>query len=119
MDFNEVVTEIVDSVPGGIAAVIMAGDGIAIAEYLKPGASFDIQVMGVEYSTVLNEIKKATEVLHAGRLEELTVCSESISIIVRIITDEYFLALAISPDGNYGKGRYLVRVTAPKLEEEF
>lgn len=119
MDFNEVVTGLVESDAGGVAAVIMASDGIAIAEYVKPGQSLDIQTMGIEYTAVLNEIKKASEVLHAGRLEELTVCTESITLIVRVITDEYFVALALTADGNYGKGRYLIRVAAPKLAEEF
>ena len=119
MDFNEVVTDIVESVPGGKAAVIMARDGISIADYVKPGESVDIQTMGIEYTGILEEIRKATEVLHAGRLEELTINSESLLFIVRLITDEYFLALAMAPDGNYGKGRYLVRLAAPRLVEEF
>ena len=119
MDFNEVVTELVESVSGGVAAVIMANDGIAIAEYVKPGQSLDIQTMAIEYTSVLSEIKKASEVLQAGRLEELTVCTESLILIVRVITDEYFVAVVLSTDGNYGKGRYLIRVAAPKLVEEF
>lgn len=119
MDFNEVVANIVESVHGGLAAVIMASDGIAVADYVKPGESLDIQTLGVEYSGVLSEMKKASEVLEAGKLEEVTICSESLTFIIRLITDEYFIALALSPEGNYGKGRYLVRVTAPELVEEF
>ena len=30
----------------------------------------------------------------------------------------YFLALAITPEGNFGKGRYLMRTSAPKLIAE-
>ena len=119
MDFNEVVTDLVESVTGGVAALIMANDGIAIAEYVKPGQSLDIQTMGVEYTSILNEIKKASEALQAGKLEELTVCSESLTLIVRVITDEYFVAVVLNSKGNYGKGRYLIRLAAPKLVEEF
>ena len=119
MDFNKVVSDIVESVPGGLAAVIMASDGIAVADYVKPGQALDIQTIGIEYTTVLNEMKKAAEILEAGKLEEVTICSEAITFIIRLVTDEYFIALALSPDGNYGKGRYLIRVTAPKLVEEF
>ena len=119
MDFNEVVKDLVESVAGGIAAVIMANDGIAIAEYIKPGQSLDIQTMGVEYTSVLSEIKKASEVLQAGTLEELTVCTESNTLIVRVVTNEYFVGVTLSTGGNYGKGRYLIRVAAHKLAEEF
>ncbi len=119
MDFNDIVTELVESVTGGIAAVIMATDGIALAEYVKPGQSLDIQTMAVEYTSVLSEIRKASEVLQAGKLEELTVCTESLTLILRVITDEYFIAVVLSSNGNYGKGRYLIRMAAPKLVEEF
>lgn len=119
MDFVETVKNLVESVPGGIAAVIMENDGIAIAEYVKPGQSLDIQTMGIEYTSVLSEIKKASEVLQAGSLEELTVCTESSTLIVRVITSEYFAAVALSKNGNYGKGRYLLRVASQKLAEEF
>ena len=119
MDFNETVKNLVESVAGGIAGVIMENDGIAIAEYVKHGQTLDIQTMGIEYTSVLIEIKKASEVLQAGNLEELTVCTESSTLIVRVITNDYFAAVALSKDGNYGKGRYLLRVLAHKLAEEF
>lgn len=118
-DFNEVVSEIVESVSGGRAAVIMARDGIPIADYAKSGETLDIQTVGIEYTNVLDEIKKASEVLQAGKFEELTVNSESLLLVIRLITDEYFIALAMTPEGNYGKGRYLLRLTAPKLKGEF
>ncbi|MBE9503567.1 MAG: roadblock/LC7 domain-containing protein, partial [Proteobacteria bacterium] len=79
----------------------------------------DIQTMAVEYTSVLSEIRKASEVLQAGKLEELTVCTESLTLILRVITDEYFIAVVLSSNGNYGKGRYLIRMAAPKLVEEF
>ena len=118
MDFNKMVTDMVESVQGGIAAMIMASDGIALAEYIKPGEPIDIQTLGVEYSGVIGEMKKTSDVLEAGKLEEITICSESLTFIIRLITDEYFIAIALAPEGNYGKGRYLVRVAAPKLVEE-
>jgi hypothetical protein len=34
------------------------------------------------------------------------------------LNEEYFVALALLPDGNFGKGRYLLRTVAPKLLEQ-
>lgn len=39
-------------------------------------------------------------------------------MIVRVVTPEYFVALALRPEGNFGKGRYLMRVVTPKLQAE-
>ena len=38
--------------------------------------------------------------------------------LIRMLSDTYFLALALAPDGNFGKGRYLMRTAAPKLLAE-
>ncbi|MBE9536815.1 MAG: roadblock/LC7 domain-containing protein [Proteobacteria bacterium] len=119
MDFNEVVETVVESVPGGIASVVMAADGISLADYIKPGASVDIQTLGIEYTAIIAEIKKAAEVLKAGEMEELTVRTDQLLFLVRLITDEYFIALALKPGGNCGKGRYLLRIKSQCLAEEF
>jgi hypothetical protein len=37
---------------------------------------------------------------------------------MRMVSPEYFLVLALKPEGNYGKGRYVLRLTAPKLLSE-
>ena len=118
MDFNETVNNIVESVSGTRAAVIMANDGIALAESLSSDDPADIQTLSVEYTAVLNEIKKASEVLEMGELEELTVKSGSLTFLIRLINDEYFIAIAMQPDANLGKGRYLARIAAPRLAEE-
>ena len=38
--------------------------------------------------------------------------------IARLVSPEYFMVLAMKPEGNYGKARYLLRVTAPKVKSE-
>ncbi len=118
MDFDAVVTNVVESVPGAMASVIMANDGVPLAEYRKAEGSVDIQTLAVEYTTVINEIKKASEILEAGALEELMVRSEGLIFVLRLINEEFYIAAALTPEGNYGKGRYMLRVTAPRVAEE-
>jgi hypothetical protein len=38
---------------------------------------------------------------------------------MRQINPGYYLALVIKPEGNYGKGRYILKTAVPKLEGEF
>jgi hypothetical protein len=37
---------------------------------------------------------------------------------VRALNEEYFLAFAVRPSGNFGKARYVLRVLAPKFQAE-
>jgi hypothetical protein len=38
--------------------------------------------------------------------------------VARIVSPEYFMVVALTPEGNIGKARFLLRVTAPKLRAE-
>ena len=115
--FKEILRERVDRTDGGVAGLLMASDGIAIDQYSKGDGPFDIESVGMEYSVVLKGVQRAAEMLDAGTTEEVSVQTERLTTVVRMLTDEYFVALAVAPGGNVGKARYLLRVSAPKLIE--
>ena len=37
--------------------------------------------------------------------------------LIRVLNDEYFVALALPAEASVGKGRYLLRRVAPRLRE--
>lgn len=116
--FREVLTDVVERTEGGIAALVMGMDGIAVESYRREDASFEVETIGMEYSVILRDIRKASELVEAGEAREVTIQSEKLTTVIRLINDEYFVAVAIRPDGNYGKARYLLRTGASKLANE-
>jgi predicted regulator of Ras-like GTPase activity (Roadblock/LC7/MglB family) len=116
--FKEALRELVDRTDGGIAGLLMDSSGIALESYAKEGAPFDITTVGVEFSVVVGSIRRATEMLEAGEAHEVAVATDKMITLIRMLSDNYFLALAITPEGNFGKGRYLMRTAAPKLLAE-
>ena len=58
---------------------------------------------------------KAAESLQVGPCEELSVKAERLFLVVRMLTPHYFIAVALTPEGNFGKCRYLVRMAKPQL----
>ncbi|MGD8317830.1 MAG: hypothetical protein PVH21_01810 [Myxococcales bacterium] len=115
--FKEILRDLVDRTDGGVAGLLMASDGIAIDQYSRGDGPFDIESVGMEYSVVLKGVQRAAEMLDAGSTEEVSVQTERLTTVVRMLTEEYFVALAVAPGGNVGKARYLLRVSAPKLIE--
>jgi predicted regulator of Ras-like GTPase activity (Roadblock/LC7/MglB family) len=115
--FKEAIRDVVEGTDGGIAGILMDFEGIAVDSYVK-GDSFDINAVGAEFSVILKSIQRATESLEAGGAREIAIQSDKVTTLIRILNDEYFLALTLSPDGNFGKGRYLMRTAAPKLLEQ-
>ncbi len=117
MSFKAILRDIVEDVEGGVGALIMGYDGIAIDDYIKEEGPFDVQLMAVEFASVLKEIKRTVEVLKSGDMEEVTIISEHAHIIVRAVNDDFFVALALTGGGNYGKGRYLLKRDVFKIRD--
>ena len=113
--FKEALREVVEGTDGGIAGLLMGMDGIAVESFANEGAELDINAVGMELSMVLKGICRAAEQLEAGKAREIAIQSERLTTIVRMLNAEYFLALALAPDGNYGKGRFMLRVVGPRI----
>lgn len=116
--FKEALERAVTSTDGGIAGLLMDFEGIPLESYAKDGAPLDIEVVGAEVSVVVKAIQRATEMLDAGATSEVSFSSDKMVTLVRVINQTYFVAMTLKPDGNLGKGRYLLRVLAPGLARE-
>jgi predicted regulator of Ras-like GTPase activity (Roadblock/LC7/MglB family) len=117
MEFKAILKTLVQQCNGALGGVIMGYDGIAIDEYLTDSVGLDVQTLAIEYASVLKEIKRTVGVLRTGELEEVSIISQGCSVIVRGVSDDFFVALVLTADGNFGKGRYLLKREAPKLRE--
>jgi len=116
--FQDALKKIVDQVDGGIAGLVMGFDGISLEQYTREGNKIEVTTVGMEFSFILTQVRRAAELLQLGDVLEVTIKAEKLTVVIRLISAEYFLAIAMSPEGNFGKARYLLRVTAPKLQSE-
>jgi predicted regulator of Ras-like GTPase activity (Roadblock/LC7/MglB family) len=115
--FKEILREVVENTDGAVASILMGFDGITVDSYVDASSGIDMETVGSEYSQVLSQIKQAAQLLDMGSAREVAVQAENMTTVMRMINDEYFVALAISPSGNLGKGRFLLRLQAGKLLE--
>jgi predicted regulator of Ras-like GTPase activity (Roadblock/LC7/MglB family) len=116
--FTEQLAKVVDNVEGGIGGLIMGLDGIAVETYIRNGQKVDLNTIGMEFSFILTQVRKASEILRVGNMSEFTIKAEQLMMVIRMLTDEYFLAVALGADGNFGKCRFLMRMVAPRLTQE-
>ncbi|TYO99964.1 putative regulator of Ras-like GTPase activity (Roadblock/LC7/MglB family) [Geothermobacter ehrlichii] len=113
--FADILKTIVEETRGGAGAVLMGYDGIAIDQYFKPVEGLDLQLVAVEYANILKDIKRTAEILDSGDMEEVSIRTGRFYVLIRILNDDYFVALTLDRDGNFGKGRYLLMREAPNL----
>ncbi len=118
MALSDLLKDMVEGVKGGYAGVIMATDGIAVDKYIKEGADWDIDVFGVEYGNIIDELGKSSEVLAIGELEETIVISHGVKVIMRLISKDLFVAFILSPDGIVGKARFRLGRAAKLASKE-
>lgn len=118
MSFRAHLEEVCRSVDGAVACSLMGSDGIEVDTHLQDGGELDVKSLLVEYSAVLRSAREAAEAHEAGGVEEIAISTDKLKAVARIVSPEYFMVVALTPDGNIGKARYLLRVTAPKLRSE-
>ena len=123
MSFASILQEIVDECGGGLAAALMGADGIPIDQVEASGEvseslSDEVEVLGVEFGRILDEVRKASDSVTGGALEEVSVRLANFWVLMRVVDEETYLVLAVGPDGNAGKARFLMRRQLMALREE-
>jgi len=108
MNFEAILRTIVEGCGGGIGAALMGNDGIPIEEFTA-----------VEFGRTLMDIRRASDALGGGALEETIIRVKGFTLIFQPIDDENFLVLALARDGNLGKARYLIRRHVNAIRQEF
>jgi predicted regulator of Ras-like GTPase activity (Roadblock/LC7/MglB family) len=130
MSFEAILRTIVEGCGGGIGAALMGNDGIPIEEFTAAktpnspaagdsGQPGEVSIAGVEFGRILMDIRRASDALGGGSLEETIVRVKGFMLIFQPIDDENFLVLALARDGNLGKARYLIRRHVLAIRQEF
>jgi predicted regulator of Ras-like GTPase activity (Roadblock/LC7/MglB family) len=118
MSFREHLAEVCESVEGALGCTLMGVDGIEVDTHLQGGGELDMKSLLVEYSGVFRSAREAAEAHQAGGVAEVSISTDKVLTVARLVTPEYFMVVALSPEGNLGKARYKLRVTAPRLRSE-
>ena len=120
MSFESILQSIVDDGKGVLGAALMEADGIPIAQTQAPRDVLegDIGAAGVEFGRIIGEVQKAGSALGGGRVAETTVAMERFTLIFHNIEEDMLLVVVLSPEGNVGQARYLIRRNLMAIRQE-
>ena len=119
--FRENIKKLIDKLDGGIAGVLMGFDGMTVDSYAKSGFGDslpDIQTLAAEFAHLVSQARRTVQSLDAGALAEVTIRTDDVTLVITVLTPEYFLACAMLPTAIVGKARYLVKMAAPRLRQD-
>lgn len=120
MSFADMLSGITGRVEGAFAAIIVGIDGIPIEGFNSDdGCDLDIEMIATEFTTLLRRAMHTAADTGLGQMQEMVLGTEKATFLLRPITSEYFLMLAIGPGGNMGRARFELRKAQLALEHEF
>jgi len=118
--FKEALENIMERSEGSLGALIMGIDGIAVERLLKDaGEEANLDVAAAEFTSLVRSAQKAGKDTGLGELRELMISLESAIVIMRLLGRDYFVVLALSPEGNLGRARFELRKAELQLKKEF
>src|SRR5258705_5249354 len=118
--FKEMLESIVERAEGSLGALIMGTDGIAVEKVVGvAGVDANLDVAAAEFTSLVRGAQRAGNDTGLGSVRELVVSMEGAVLVMRLLSRDYFVVLAMSPQGNLGRGRFELRKAELKLSKEF
>ena len=118
--FKEALEGINVRTDGALGSLIMGIDGIAVEkQILQEGIEANLDVAAAEVTSLVRSAQRAGRDTGLGAMREIILSYEDMNIIARLVSADYFVVLALHPDGNLGRGRFELRKTELDLAREF
>jgi len=118
MSFKGVLERVSRRLDGVLGAVVIGEDGIIVERHaVDPG--FDTELAGVEYVGSCKDIRRATESLESGEVQEVAVVTEKTRMVLRNISPGYYIIIVMGPGGSLGRGRFELKKASYDLASEF
>jgi predicted regulator of Ras-like GTPase activity (Roadblock/LC7/MglB family) len=129
MDLTERLTEAVEQIPGAVAISLLGLDGVAVETIhgSKPlvgtnRASRDgdsaMEAWEVEVADLMQGSRRAARGLNWGALKQMTLETQELTFMLRMVKSEYFLLLAVENEANAARARYELQRLATSLGED-
>jgi predicted regulator of Ras-like GTPase activity (Roadblock/LC7/MglB family) len=120
MDFADALTTIANRIEGCAAVMILGIDGIPIERHVQQmNQSLDADMIAAEFTTLVRRGMRTAADTELGELREMVLATDAMTFLVRPITSEYFLLVALNPGGNVGRARFELRKAQLAMEIEF
>lgn len=120
MGFLNTLTNVIDRIEGCSAVVILGIDGIPIERQVRDlDPALDIDLIATEFTTLVRRSMRTASDTELGEMREMILVTDLMTFLLRPITTDYFLLLALNPGGNVGRARYELRKAQLSMESEF
>ena len=115
--FLEQLSQISGRIEGALALSLVAKDGISV-ESVSSDPAIDLEALAAEMVSQARSISDNHRELEVGEVQQLSITSDQVTLMVSSITPDYYLLLVLGPGGNYGRARFELRRARLLLEKD-
>jgi predicted regulator of Ras-like GTPase activity (Roadblock/LC7/MglB family) len=114
--FAGILEEMVTSIPEALGAVFVDWEGEMVDEFSHPG--HDLRLVGAQWAVAYFLARAALDKSHHLGPDELLLRFERQQVIVRRVTDDYLVVMALQQGANLGRALHLIQRAEQRLREE-
>jgi|SRR6267378_6556530 predicted regulator of Ras-like GTPase activity (Roadblock/LC7/MglB family) len=118
--FKEALQTTVEKTEGSLGALIMGADGLSVEKFFnEEGYAANLDSAAAEFTSLVRSAMRSGNDLALGNLRELVVALGTVTFVMRLFNQDYFIVLAMKPEGNLGRARYELQKAELTLAHEF
>jgi predicted regulator of Ras-like GTPase activity (Roadblock/LC7/MglB family) len=115
--FLEKLSQISNRIDGVLALSLVAKDGIAV-ESVSSDPDLDLEVLAAELISQARSIAENHRELDAGEVQQFSVTTDRLTLLVSSVAKDYYLLLVLGPEGSYGRARFELKRARLLLEDD-
>ena len=116
--FGEILRQAIDRVPGARGASFADWDGETVDAFSSQIGDTNLRLIGAHWGVIYYLVRSTCDKLQLGPIVELILEFELQRVVIRRVTDEYHVVMALAPQSNLAAARQaLVRVAAQLRDE--
>lgn len=115
--FAPILERLVTALPGARGAIFVDWEGEAVDEFTRMDST-DLKILGAQWGIIYQQSLSVLAKLDLGALDELVLRFGADQFVIRRVTLEYNVLLALDGDANLGRALHRLRRASDELREE-
>lgn len=94
--FDQILRELVESIPGAIGAIVADWEGESVA-FFTTGDDYELKVIAAHKGIIMSRLRRIHDQLELGEMKEAVLTGETVQIVTGAVTRDYSLVLVRHP----------------------
>jgi predicted regulator of Ras-like GTPase activity (Roadblock/LC7/MglB family) len=111
MSFQDLLEQLVKSVPGALGAVFADWEGERVDSFSDPSEIEELSLFGAHFGVVWNQSNTLFAEKGLGFVDELTIEAHRLRVLLRSVNERYYVVLTMRPDTHLANARKQLQAT--------